>query len=56
MASGKGDEVKGKVKEAAGGATGDESLRKEGQADQARGKVKQAGGKLADAVKDVTRK
>lgn len=50
------DEVKGKLKEAAGAATGDEETRKEGQGDQATGKVKQAGSKLGDAVKDVTRK
>lgn len=56
MSSGKGDEVKGTLKETLGAATGDEKTRKEGQGDQAKGKVKQAGGKLADAVKDITRK
>jgi uncharacterized protein YjbJ (UPF0337 family) len=55
VATGKGDELKGKLKEGLGTATGDDRTRKEGQGDQAKGKVKQAGGKLADAVKDVTR-
>jgi uncharacterized protein YjbJ (UPF0337 family) len=41
----------GKGKEAAGAATGDESLRAEGQADQAKGDLKQAGEKVKDAFK-----
>ena len=41
----------GKGKEAAGAATGDESLRAEGQADQAMGDLKQAGEKVMDAFK-----
>lgn len=41
----------GKGKEAAGAATGDESLRAEGQADQTKGDLKQAGEKVKDAFK-----
>lgn len=40
MASGKSDELKGRVKEAAGALIGDKELKKEGQADQAVGKLK----------------
>jgi uncharacterized protein YjbJ (UPF0337 family) len=41
----------GKGKEAAGAATGDDSLKAEGQADQAKGDLKQAGEKVKDAFK-----
>jgi uncharacterized protein YjbJ (UPF0337 family) len=44
-------QVKGKVKEAAGKATGNDNLRDEGKADQAKGDLKQAGEKLRDAIK-----
>lgn len=47
---GKADEVKGKVKETAGEATGDEELKGQGKGDQAKGDVKQAGQKIKDAV------
>ena len=40
--------AKGKVKEGAGKATGNESLKAEGRADQARGHLKQAGEKIKD--------
>ena len=42
MASGKSDEVKGRVKEAAGALTGDKKLERQGKVDQATGKLKQA--------------
>ena len=42
MGSGKIDEVKGRVKEAAGAITGDSKLKREGKADQSAGKAKQA--------------
>lgn len=45
--------LKGKVKEAAGNATGNERLVVEGRLDQGKGHLKQAGGKAKDAVKDV---
>ena len=48
---GKSDEVKGRIKEAAGALTGDDKLRTEGKADQAAGKVKQAAEKIVDGVR-----
>jgi uncharacterized protein YjbJ (UPF0337 family) len=53
MASGKSDELKGRMKEAAGALTGDDELKREGQVDQAAGKVKQAVEKVVDKVKDA---
>jgi uncharacterized protein YjbJ (UPF0337 family) len=47
----KADELKGKVKEGVGDATGDRDLQAEGQADQAKGNLKQAGEKIKDAFK-----
>jgi len=44
-AKGKSSDVKGKVKDAAGGLTGDTSLQGEGKLDQAKGKVQDAVGK-----------
>jgi len=41
----------GKAKEAAGKASGDESLEAEGRVDQGKADVKQAGEKVKDAVK-----
>ena len=54
--NGKADEVKGRVKEAAGAVTGNDKLRQEGKKDQAVGKTKQAVQKAADAVKGVVKK
>jgi len=53
MASGKSDELKGRVKEAAGALTGDAKLKREGRADQAVGKAKQKVEKVIDKVKDA---
>jgi uncharacterized protein YjbJ (UPF0337 family) len=53
MASGKSDELKGRVKEAAGALTGDRKLKREGKADQAIGKIKQKVEKVVDKVKDA---
>ena len=47
------EEAVGKVKEATGNATDNESLKAEGQADQASANTKQAGDKIGDAAKDV---
>lgn len=47
------EEVGGKVKEAAGKATGNRDLEAEGHGDQASAHVKQAGDKAKDAVGDV---
>jgi uncharacterized protein YjbJ (UPF0337 family) len=44
-AEGKADNLKGRVKDAAGGLTGDSSLQAEGKWDQAKGKVKDKVGK-----------
>lgn len=47
------DKGKGKAKEAAGHAVGNESMEAEGRADQAKGDLRQAGEKAKDAVKDI---
>jgi uncharacterized protein YjbJ (UPF0337 family) len=48
MASGKSDDVKGRLKEAAGVLTGDKKMQREGKADQVAGKVKKAVEKVKD--------
>jgi uncharacterized protein YjbJ (UPF0337 family) len=53
MASGKSDDLKGRVKEAAGALTGDAKLKREGKTDQAVGKIKQKVEKVIDKVKDA---
>jgi uncharacterized protein YjbJ (UPF0337 family) len=52
MAGGKTDELKGRVKEAAGALTGNDKLKKEGKTDQAVGKIKQQAERVIDKVKD----
>jgi uncharacterized protein YjbJ (UPF0337 family) len=47
------DDAKGRVKEAAGGLTGDDDLKNEGKVDQAAGTVKDKVGDAADKVKDA---
>ena len=47
------EEAKGKVKEATGKATGDDSAAAEGKGDQASADVKQAAEKVQDTVKDT---
>jgi uncharacterized protein YjbJ (UPF0337 family) len=54
--NGKTDEIKGRIKEAAGALTGNDKLRDEGKTDQVIGKTKQAVQKAADAVKDAVKK
>jgi uncharacterized protein YjbJ (UPF0337 family) len=49
----KTEQAKGKVKETAGSAVGNESLEAEGRGDQAKGDVREAGEKAKDAVKSV---
>ena len=51
MASGKSDDLKGRMKEAAGALTGNKKLKREGKADQAVGKIKQQVEKVVDKVK-----
>ena len=55
MAGGKTDELKGRVKEAAGALTGDEKLKREGQVDQTLGKIKQNADKIIDKVKKAVK-
>jgi uncharacterized protein YjbJ (UPF0337 family) len=47
------DEMKGRVKEAAGDLTDDDKLKHEGQKDQAAGKAKQAVEAVGDKAKDA---
>ena len=47
-AKNKAEELKGKTKESAGKATGNERLESEGKVDKAKGDVKQAGEKIKD--------
>lgn len=54
--SGKTDEIKGRIKEAAGVLSGNEKLRDEGKTDQAVGKAKQAVQEVADKVKEAVKK
>jgi uncharacterized protein YjbJ (UPF0337 family) len=54
--SGKSDEVKGRVKEAAGAITDNDKLRREGKVDQAKGKFKQTVDKVADKAKEAVDK
>ena len=51
MTAGKTDELKGRVKEAAGALTGDAKLKREGRLDQAVGQAKQAADKVIEKVK-----
>jgi uncharacterized protein YjbJ (UPF0337 family) len=50
--SGKGDEAKGRVKEAVGDLTDDDDLKREGKADRAAGSVKAKAEKAKDWVED----
>ncbi|HEY4312613.1 MAG TPA: CsbD family protein [Pirellulales bacterium] len=58
--AGKAEELKGRVKEAAGAITDNNKLRREGQIDQAAGKVKQGVEKVVknvqEGVKQANRK
>ncbi len=51
--SGKTDQVKGRVKEAAGALADNDRLRTEGQVDQAKGKVKETIEKVADKTEEA---
>lgn len=52
-ASNKAQDIKGKVKEAAGKAVGNEKLEDKGKSDQAKAAVKDAGEKVKDAASKV---
>jgi len=58
--SGKSDQAKGRVKQAAGDLTGNEDLEREGERDEAAGKAKELIGdakeSLEDAVDSVKKK
>jgi uncharacterized protein YjbJ (UPF0337 family) len=58
--NGKGDQVKGKVKQAWGDLTDDERLHNEGAADEVSGDVQEGYGKarrkVGDAIEDVAHK
>ena len=53
MSEHKGEEMKGRLKEAAGDVTGDKDLQREGKIDQASAATKKTIGKAADKIKDV---
>jgi uncharacterized protein YjbJ (UPF0337 family) len=53
--AGKAEEMKGRVKEAAGAITDDDRLRREGKIDQATGKIKQAADKAVEKAKQVVK-
>jgi uncharacterized protein YjbJ (UPF0337 family) len=50
------DDLKGRVKEAAGDLTNDDSLKREGKVDRASGAVKEKISDVADAAKDAVGK
>jgi uncharacterized protein YjbJ (UPF0337 family) len=50
------DKVKGKIKQAAGVATGNKKLEREGKLDEAKGNVKGAVAQAKRAVKEVVKK
>ena len=51
MSEHKGEEMKGRVKEAVGDVTGDKDLQREGKIDQASAATKKTVDRAADAVK-----
>ena len=56
MGDGAADDAKGRLKEAGGALTGDDSLKNEGKVDQGVGTVKDKVGDAGDKVKDAIRK
>jgi uncharacterized protein YjbJ (UPF0337 family) len=46
------DNIKGKVKETVGVATGDRKLEGEGKLDQVKGKIKDAAGNIREGIKE----
>jgi uncharacterized protein YjbJ (UPF0337 family) len=53
--SNKGEDLKGRAKEAAGAATGDDEMKNEGKADQASASVKDKVSDVVDKVKGKLR-
>ena len=56
MANEKIEDIKGRVKEAAGDVTDNDDLKRQGKVDQASAKVKEAVGDVADKVKEALHK
>ena len=56
MGDGKGDDLKGRVKEAAGDLYDDDELKREGKIDRATGTVKDKVGDASDKLKDAAGK
>ena len=56
MSDGTADDVKGRVKEAAGDLTDDDDLKREGKLDQASSKVKEGVEKVKDKANDILNK
>jgi uncharacterized protein YjbJ (UPF0337 family) len=54
--SGKGDELKGRVKEAVGDLTDNQDLKDSGKADKAAGKIKQGVEHAVDKVRNAVKK
>ena len=52
-AKGAWDKTKGAVKDAVGGATGNEKMQAEGKIDKVKGSMHQAAGDVKDAAKDA---
>jgi uncharacterized protein YjbJ (UPF0337 family) len=53
---GTGDELKGRIKDATGGLTGDDSMQVEGKVDKAKGKIKRKIGEIQTDAADETDK
>jgi uncharacterized protein YjbJ (UPF0337 family) len=53
MGDGTADEIKGRMKEAAGDLTDDDGLKREGKIDRATGTVKDKVGDASDKLKDA---
>ena len=56
MSDGAMDKAKGRLKEAGGDLTDDQSLKNEGKVDKAEGNVKDAADDVADKAKDIVGK
>ncbi len=55
MNAGKADQLKGRVKEAAGALTDDAKLKREGRLDQTVGKAKQTAEKVIDKAREAVK-
>lgn len=49
----RGEEMKGRMKKAAGDVTGDRGLKREGEVDEGSARTKRAVGRTADKIKDA---